>query len=66
MSMTRFDQRHDTPKWRTSWLLLGFAALVAIGIVTVLLPELEEQPEEQSRDEAETNGESDLDEPLQE
>jgi hypothetical protein len=28
--------------WRTFGLLLGFAVLVAIGIVTVLLPELDE------------------------
>lgn len=36
-------QRHPAPTmWRTFGLLLGFAVLVAIGIVTVLLPELDE------------------------
>lgn len=66
MSMARFDQRHETPKWRTFWLVLGFAALVGIGVVTVLLPELEDQPEEQSRSDAKTSGKSDLDEPVHE
>ena len=43
--MARFDQRYETPKWRTFWLLAAFAALVGIGVVTVLLPELEDDPE---------------------
>jgi hypothetical protein len=42
--MPRFDQRYDTPKWRTFWLLIGFAVLVAIGVITVLLPSLESEP----------------------
>ncbi|KPK16882.1 MAG: hypothetical protein AMJ62_03825 [Myxococcales bacterium SG8_38] len=66
MSTGRFDQRHETPKWRTFWLLLGFAGLVAIGIVTVGLPELEDQREEQGSSQAETSDTSNLDEPLQE
>ena len=43
--MARFDQRYETPKWRTFWLLLVFAVLVGVGVVTVLLPELEDEPD---------------------
>lgn len=46
--MTRSDERYDTPKWRTLLLLAGFALLVGIGVVTVLLPELEDEPERES------------------
>ena len=43
--MSRFDQRYETARWRTIWLLIAFALLIGIGVVTVLLPELEDQPE---------------------
>jgi len=43
--MPRFDERYETPKWRTFWLLAAFALLIGIGVVTVLLPELEDEPE---------------------
>ena len=43
--MARFEDAYETPKWRTFWLLAAFALLVGIGIVTVLLPELEDEPE---------------------
>ena len=40
---------HDTPKWQTLWLLVGFGLLIGIGVVTVLQPELrdEQEPDEQ-------------------
>jgi len=38
------DERYMTPKWRTLWLAVGFAALVGISIVTVLKPALEDEP----------------------
>lgn len=41
--MTSFGERYETPKWRTFWLLASFALLVGIGVVTVLLPELEDE-----------------------
>ena len=41
----RLDRDHETPKWRTFWLLAGFALLIGIGVVTVLLPELEHESE---------------------
>jgi Na+/H+-dicarboxylate symporter len=50
---------HETPKWRTFWLLAAFALLIGIGVATVLLPELEdeqtdpENPAEQSESDSE-------------
>lgn len=43
--MPRLDERYETPKWRTFWLVMAFVVLVGIGVVTVLLPELEDEPE---------------------
>jgi len=37
--------RHETPKWGTFWLLAAFGLLIGIGVVTVLLPELHDEPE---------------------
>ena len=51
--MTRPEPQHDTPKWRTLWLLAAFGLLIGIGVVTVLLPELEDEPVDRD-----TNGES--------
>ena len=34
---------HETPKWQTLWLLVGFGLLMGIGVVTVLLPELQDE-----------------------
>ena len=42
--MPRDDDAYETPKWRTLWLMVGFALLIGIGIVTVLRPELEDEP----------------------
>ena len=47
MTVPRFEDRYETPKWRTFWLLAGFALLIGIGIVTVLLPELQDEPDPQ-------------------
>ncbi len=44
--MRSSDDRYVTPKWRTFWLVIGFTILVAIGVVTVLLPELEDERNE--------------------
>jgi hypothetical protein len=41
-SVARFDPRYATPKWPTFWLLAAFTLLIGIGVVTVLLPELED------------------------
>ena len=42
----RSEERYETPKWRTLGLLAGFLVLVGIGVVTVLLPELEDEPDQ--------------------
>jgi hypothetical protein len=64
--MTRFEERHETPKWRTFWLLLAFAVLVGIGVVTVLWPELEDEPDESQITQPETKADTTTDAPLQE
>ena len=46
--MPRNDDAYETAKWRTLWLMVGFAVLVGIGIFTVLRPELEDESQEQS------------------
>ena len=45
----RYDDRYETAKWRTLWLMVGFLVLVGVGIVTVLRPELEDEPNEDGR-----------------
>lgn len=39
---------YRTPTWTALWLGIGFAVLVGIGIVTVLVPELEDKPAEET------------------
>ena len=46
--MTRDDDTYETPKWRTFWLGVAFVVLVGIGVVTVLLPELEDESTKES------------------
>lgn len=46
--MARYDDAYETPKWRTLWLGVAFAVLVGIGVVTVLLPELEDESTKES------------------
>ena len=43
--MTGSKREYETAKWRTLWLLLAFVVIAATGVVTVLLPELEDEPE---------------------
>ncbi len=63
--MPRYDERYETPKWRTFWLMLGFAVLVGVGIVTILRPELEDEPSEDAAAATEASEGSKTDEPLQ-
>ncbi len=64
--MPRYDQGYETPKWRTFWLMIGFAVLVGVGVVTILRPELEDEPSKHAPAQMATGGESETDEPLQE
>ena len=64
--MPRDDEGYETAKWRTLWLMVGFAVLVGIGIVTVLRPELEDEPSADTATEIETGEEPETDESLQE
>lgn len=60
------EQRYETPKRRTALLLIGFALLVGIGVVTVLRPEVEDESIEDRAGEIETSDEQEADELLQE
>ncbi|MGB3050923.1 MAG: hypothetical protein WBB42_07980 [Polyangiales bacterium] len=60
------DEGYETPKWRTALLLIGFAVLVGIGVVTVLQPEVEDEPSDDPASKIETSEEQVADEPLQE
>ena len=67
--MPRYDEAYETAKWRTLWLMVGFAVLVGVGICTVLRPEVEDEPNEDASaemGETEGNEESASDQPLQE
>ena len=57
--MGRTDD-YQTPRWTTLGLGIGFLALVVIGIVTVLLPELQDDPTDPdtSTEEPANSGES--------
>jgi hypothetical protein len=44
--MRGIEERYETPKWRMLWLVISFTILVGIGVVTVLLPELKDEPED--------------------
>lgn len=46
--MTNDEDTYETPKRRTAWLGVAFAVVVGIGVATVLLPELEDEPSEES------------------
>ena len=64
--VTRYDERYETAKWRTLWLMVGFLVVVGVGIVTVLRPELEDEPKDDAPAEVETGEEPQSDELLQE
>ena len=38
------EREYQTPRWRMLGLAIAFSVLVAIGVATVLLPELEDEP----------------------
>jgi hypothetical protein len=60
------DEGYETPKRRTALLLIGFALLVGIGVVTVLQPEVEDEPSEERAGEIESTVADGADEALQE
>jgi len=60
------DEAYETPKRRTALLLIGFALLVGIGVITVLRPEVEDETSEEPTSEVETSNEQGADEPAQE
>jgi len=60
------DDVYETPKWRTLWLLIGFAILVTIGVVTVLRPELEDDPGADAATQIESREERETEDALQE
>ena len=64
--VTRYDERYETAKWRTLWLMVGFLVLVGVGIVTVVRPELEDEPKDDAPAGVETGEELQSDELLQE
>ncbi|MGB5697837.1 MAG: hypothetical protein WBM46_19455 [Polyangiales bacterium] len=39
-------REYETPKWRLFWLVLAFVVLTGVGIVTVLRPGLQDEPED--------------------
>jgi len=60
------DEVYETPKWRTAWLLVGFAVLIGIAVVTVVQPEIADETDEERASEIETGEEQEGDDPLQE
>jgi len=60
------DEGYETAKRRTALLLIGFALLVGIGVMTVLRPEVEDEPSDETTSEVETSREQGADEPSQE
>jgi hypothetical protein len=59
-------QDYESPKWRTFWMMLGFAVLVGIGIATVLRPEFENAPGNETSTEPDAGGEPGTGRSLQE
>ena len=45
--MSTDDEVYETPKWRTAWLLVGFAVLIGIALVTVVQPEIADETDEE-------------------
>ena len=64
--MSDFEQQYETPKWRTFWVLAAFALLIGVGIVTVLLPELEDEPDRAAQEASGAEEEAAHTDPLQE
>ena len=61
-----FEQQYETPKWRTLSVLAAFALLIGVGIVTVLLPELEDEPDRAAQEANGAEEEAAHTDPLQE
>ena len=64
--MSRGDEVYQTAKWRTFALALGFAVLVAVGVVTVLQPELADEPDAEEQSSSAANEDVETDAHLQE
>jgi hypothetical protein len=64
--MSRGDAVYQTAKWRTLGLALGFAVLAGVGIVTVLLPELADEPDAEEQSSSATSEDLESDTHLQE
>ncbi|MBT8453696.1 MAG: hypothetical protein KJO40_17150 [Deltaproteobacteria bacterium] len=64
--MPQDEQGYETAKWRTGLLLIGFAVLVGIGVVTVLQPEVEDERSDEPASEIESSEEQRAEEALQE
>jgi hypothetical protein len=60
------EEGYETPRRRTALLLIGFAVLVGIGVITVVQPEVEDDPSEEPTSEVETSNEQGADELSQE
>ncbi len=60
------EEGYETPKRRTALLLIGFTLLVGIGVITVLQPEVQDEPSEEPTSEVETSNEQGADELSQE
>jgi len=60
------EEGYETPKRRTALLLIGFALLVGIGVITVLQPEVQDEPSEEPTSEVERSNEQGADELSQE
>lgn len=50
--MSTDDEVYETPKWRTAWLLVGFAVLIGIAVVTVVQPEITDETDETDEERA--------------
>ena len=64
--MAPTDEAYETPRRRTLLLLIGFAVLVGIGIVTVEQPELEDEPGKDATAEIEPSETDEIETPVQE
>jgi hypothetical protein len=64
--MSRGGPVYETARWRTLGLALGFLVLAAVGVVTVLLPELADEPETEAESSSATYDDVETDAHLQE
>ena len=64
--MSRGGEVYETARWRTLGLALGFLVLAGVGVVTVLLPELADEPEAEVQSSSATYDDVETDAHLQE